>query len=94
MKVHYTTEYPVTKPPHATSFPNNHKHLYLTSLVSLLRDQKMKKWLVYSTDQKNLPETVKITRNLISDMITQILTTAEVEQRNAEVALFNQVSNN
>lgn len=41
-------------------------------------------------DLEDVPEKVTIPRNLISDMITQLLTTAEVEQRSAEVAQFNQ----
>lgn len=49
------------------------------------------KLLVHSTDLNDLPEKVKIPRSLISDMITQMLVTAEVETRSAEVALFNQV---
>lgn len=52
------------------------------------------KLLVHSTDLNDLPEKVKIPRSLISDMITQMLVTAEVETRSAEVALFNQVCDN
>ncbi|MPC17990.1 Xanthine dehydrogenase/oxidase [Portunus trituberculatus] len=38
---------------------------------------------------KDLPDEVTIPRNLISDMITQLLTSADVEKRKADVEQFN-----
>ncbi|KAK3879999.1 hypothetical protein Pcinc_015481 [Petrolisthes cinctipes] len=45
---------------------------------------------VRACDVKFLPDAVKIPRNLLPDMITHLLTTADVEQRKAAVTQFNQ----
>lgn len=41
------------------------------------------------SDMKDLPDKVTIPRNLLTDMITKLLASADVENRKAEVAQFN-----
>ena len=41
-----------------------------------------------------MPDEIKVPKNLLSDMITKLVVSAEVEKRKVEVKQFNQVSGN